>query len=396
MQIRQGEGAIALYREGTGVAAKPVDDTGKGLSRTPPSRGEPVFARVSASLLRWFRTAARKMEWRETRDPYRIWVSEILLQQTRVDTAAPYYTRFLERFPDVDSLAAAAADEVLSAWEGLGYYARARNLHRAARIVRDRFRGKVPSTVGELMELPGVGRSTAGAIAAIAFGRDEPILDANVRRVVARLFAVRGKLRSAVAEKRLWDLSARLVAKRKGRATALALMDLGAGVCLPRFPRCGECPLGADCAAFRAGMQGEIPPKASRQAVPHHDIVAALFQRDGGRYFLRRREPDGLLGGLWSFPSGRRRPEESLEEALERSMREKLGVRILIQTKAGTVRHAYSHYRITLHGFLCTVAGTELPSGEGTAWLRPGGEHGYALPRADRKLIERCIGEETG
>ncbi len=359
-------------------------------------RGNLPFDRLSASLLRWFRTAARKMEWRETRDPYRIWLSEVMLQQTRVETAAPYYSRFLARFPDLDSLACAALDDVLSAWEGLGYYARARNLHRAARIVLDRFGGKVPSTAEELVKLPGVGRSTAGAIASIAFGRDEPILDANVRRVVARLFAVRGKLRSAASEKRLWDLSGRLVAKGKGRETALALMDLGAAVCLPKSPRCGDCPLKADCAASSAGIQGEIPPASSRKAVPHRDIVAALFRRGGGLYFLLRRPTEGLLGGLWAFPSGKRLQEESLENALQRSIREKLGVRIAIQRKVGSVGHAYSHYRITLHGFLCSVSGGELPSGDGAGWFRPGGERKRALPGADRKLIERCIGKETG
>jgi len=280
-------------------------------------------------------------------------------------------------------------DAVLSAWEGLGYYARARNFHRAARVVSERFGGKVPSTVEELMGLPGVGRSTAGAIAAIAFGRDEPILDANVRRVLARLFAVRGNLRAAAAEKILWDLSARLVRKGRGRETALALMDLGAVVCLPRGPRCGSCPVREFCAAFRAGIQGEIPPRTSRKTLPRHDIVAALFRREGGRYFLQRRPMEALLGGLWAFPSGKRAPGESLEESLRRVAGEKLGVRIAIQRNVGTVRHAYSHYRIMLHGFLCTVKGGSLPSGEGTAWIRPGDPEGYALPRADRILVER-------
>ncbi len=336
------------------------------------------------------------MEWRETADPYRIWVSEILLQQTRVETAAPYYSRFVARFPDVASLAAAAPDDVLSLWEGLGYYARARNLHKGARIVLDRHGGKVPSTVDELMALPGVGRSTAGAIAAIAFGRDEPILDANARRVVARLFSVRGNLRAAAAEGTLWGLSARLVRKGTGRNTALAVMDLGAGVCLPRSPRCPECPVSAFCESFGSGIQEEIPPRASRKVVPHYDIVAALFRRDGGWYYIRRRPPEGLLGGLWAFPSGKRLPGESPETALRRAIREKLGVRIRIQKNMGAVRHAYSHYRITLHGFLCSAAGAELPSGDGAAWFRPEGAERYALPRADRKLLERIASEEGG
>ncbi len=334
------------------------------------------------------------MEWRETADPYRIWVSEIMLQQTRVETAAPFYSRFLARFPDVASLAAASPDDVLSLWEGLGYYARARNLHRAARIVVDEHGGKLPDTAEGLARLPGVGRSTAGAVAAIAFGRDEPILDANARRVVARLFAVRGDLRTAAAEERLWELSARMVRKGTGRETALAVMDLGAVVCLPRSPRCSTCPVRGFCASFREGLQEEIPPRRAGKVLPHRDIVAALFRRDGGRYYFRRRPQEGLLGGLWAFPSGKVRPGEAPEAALRRAAREKLGVGIAIQRDMGAVRHAYSHYRITLHGFLCKAAEGSLPSDGDSAWLRPGPGEGRALPRADRKLLERIMTEE--
>jgi len=347
-----------------------------------------TVARLSGSLLRWFRKSAREMAWRETRDPYRIWISEVMLQQTRVEAAAPYYRRFLARFPDVRSLAGARLDRVMKAWEGLGYYARARNLHRAARIVVERYGGKVPGTAEELSALPGIGRSTAGAIAAIAFGADEPVLDANVRRLVARLFGVGGDPKTASVRKILWEGSARLVAEGKGRDTALAAMDLGATVCLPRAPRCGECPVRFFCVAFRAGTQEEIPPRTSRKAVPHHDVVAALFRRPDGSLFLVRRRLGGLLGGLWAFPSGKRTPGETLETALRRTVREKLGVRATIQRKVGVVSHAYSHYRITLHGYLCEAPGGRIPSDAGAGWLSRGGRGRYAIPRADRKLLE--------
>jgi len=348
---------------------------------------------ISAALLRWFRTAARPMAWRGTRDPYRIWVSEIMLQQTRVETVAPYYDRFLLKFPDVRSLAAAPQDDVLKAWEGLGYYSRARNLHRAAAILVARHGAKVPRTVEALESLPGIGRSTAGAIAAIAFGADVPILDANARRVVARLFAVEGDPRSGGVERILWKRSASLVRKGKGRDTALAVMDLGAVVCLPNFPRCGECPVGSRCSSYLRGLQDSIPPKRAGKVVPHHDVVAAVFRRTDGAMFLIRRPSEGLLGGLWAFPSGRRDPGESLEDALRRTLREKLQVRAEIQREVGAVRHAYSHYRITLHGFLCGTTGGALPTGEGTGWLPGHGEGSFALPRADRKLVEIILRE---
>ena len=334
------------------------------------------------------------MAWRETRDPYRIWVSEIMLQQTRVETVAPYYDRFLRKFPDIRSLARAPLDDVLKAWEGLGYYSRARNLHRAAGILVARQGAKVPSTVEALEALPGIGRSTAGAIAAIAFGADVPILDANARRVVARLFAVEGDLRSSPVETVLWERSTSLVRKGKGRDTALAVMDLGAAVCLPNVPRCGECPVRSRCSSRLRGLQDSIPPKRAKKIVPHHDVVAAVFRRFDGAMFLMRRRSDGLLGGLWAFPSGKRGPAETLENALRRSLREKLRMRAVIQRKVGAVRHAYSHYRITLHAFLCETSGGGLPVGEGTGWLPGHGEGTFALPRADRKLVEIIHREE--
>jgi A/G-specific adenine glycosylase len=334
------------------------------------------------------------MSWRETADPYRIWVSEVMLQQTRVETVAPYYARFVAKFPDVRTLARARPGDVLKAWEGLGYYARARNLRKAARIVVDRHGGAVPGTVEELSALPGIGRSTAGAIAALAFRADAPILDANARRVLARWFGIRGDPRSADVRSVLWELSGRVVARGKGRETALAVMDLGATVCTPRAPRCGDCPVRSLCVAFRDGAQDEIPPRAARKDVPRHDVAAALIRRADGSFCVVRRPAEGLLGGLWAFPSGRRKPGESLEDAVLRVLEEKLRVRAVIQREVGAVPHAYSHYRITLHGHLCVPEAVGVPSGKDVGWLRPGAKSRYAIPRADRKLLELILREE--
>lgn len=328
------------------------------------------------------------MPWRDTRDPYRIWVSEVMLQQTRVATVIPYYERFLAKFPDVRSLANARPDDVMKAWEGLGYYSRARNLHKAAEIVVARYSGELPSAVESLSALPGIGLSTAGAIAAIAFDADAPVLDANAKRVVARLFSVMGDPAAAAVEKALWERSALLVRKGRGRDTALAVMDLGATVCLPRVPRCGVCPLRSVCRAFRRGLQEEIPPKRTKKPVPHREVAAAVFRRSDGALFLMRRPPRGLLGGLWALPSCERGPGETLENALRHALREKLRTRAVIQRKLGAVRHAYTHYRITLHGFLCEPEGSSLPEGERTGWLSRSTADRFAVPRADRKLLE--------
>ena len=244
-----------------------------------------------------------------------------------------------------------------------------------------------------LEALPGIGRSTAGAIAAIAFGADVPILDANARRVVARLFAVEGNLRSSAVENVLWKRSASLVRKGKGRDTALAVMDLGAVVCLPKIPRCAGVPREIPLFLLQGGP-GIDPSEACEKTLRITTSWRRCSAGTDGALFLMRRPADGLLGGLWAFPSGRRDPGETLEDALRRSLREKLQVRAEIQREVGVVRHAYSHYRITLHGFLCETSGSALPVGEGTGWLPGHGEGTFALPRADRKLVEFIHREE--
>jgi A/G-specific adenine glycosylase len=336
----------------------------------------------------WFRRNARRMDWRETEDPYRIWVSEVMLQQTRVETVNPYYRRFLSSFPTMKSLAGAPLDRVLKAWEGMGYYSRARNLHKAARILLDERGGHLPSSVGELMTLPGVGKSTAGAIAAIAFRRDVPILDSNVKRVMARLHAVREDLRSPAVERSLWEYSRRAILPGKGRETALALMDLGSTVCAPRNPRCPACPLSPWCEARRLGLQDTIPRKQAKRSLPHRDVVVAVIGNREGKILIDRRPDHGLLGGLWEFPGGKREPGETLAGALAREIREEMGVRIEVLGKIGTIRHVYSHFRMTLHAYRCRKAGGSVRSAREWRWAAPKELAELAFPRSDRKLLE--------
>lgn len=365
----------------------------KGRNLRPPggrggTRDGAVPPAAARRLLAWFDPSRRPMSWRETRDPYRIWVSEIMLQQTTVAAVIPYYERFVAAFPTVAALAAAPPDPVMKAWEGLGYYSRARNLHNAAKIVVGRHGGELPTTVAELAALPGIGRSTAGAIASIAFGRDEPVLDGNVKRVVARLLGIRGDLARPALLRELWDASRTFILPGKGRETALALMDLGNLVCTPRRPRCPVCPLGRFCRARRDGNAEEIPLKVRRRPLPHYDIVVAVIEDAKGRVLIGRRPDAGLLGGLWAFPGGKREEDETLEAALAREIEGDLGIGIAVGGKIGAVRHAYSHFRVTLHAYRCRPLRGTLRAGSDARWIAPSRLPDYALPGSNRKIAD--------
>jgi A/G-specific adenine glycosylase len=328
------------------------------------------------------------MDWRNTDDPYRIWLSEIMLQQTRVETVTPYYRRFLSVFPTVLALAEAPRDRVMKLWEGLGYYSRARNLHRAAKVVARESGGRLPDDPATLEALPGIGRSTAGAIAAIAFRRDVPILDANAKRVIARLFAVSEPLSRPSVERRLWELSRGLIEPGKGRETALALMDLGAMVCTPRRPECPACPLRSRCDGHRRGLQEAIPAKASRKDLPRYDVVVAWIADGKGRVLIGRRPEQGLLGGLWELPGGRRKSGETRKEALRRELRQGWGMGIEVGERIASVPHGFSHFRITLTAYRCGRTGEGPCTEREWRWARRKDLTDLAFPRAYRKMIE--------
>jgi A/G-specific adenine glycosylase len=261
-------------------------------------------AEMQKQLLRWFDRHARKLPWRPAaarRDPYRVWVSEIMLQQTQVATVIPYYRRWLQRFPTLRALAAARPAEVLKAWEGLGYYRRARHLHAAAREVMRRHAGRLPATRAGLLALPGVGRYTVGAILSLAFGQPEPVVDGNVARVLARLFGIRQNVKSAAGQARLWKLAGDLVPVKRPGTFNESLMELGATVCTPQNARCDACPFKRWCAASRRGWTHRLPNTGERPASRVIRQRAFLIWRDG-RVLIRRRPPAGLLGGFWEFP----------------------------------------------------------------------------------------------
>lgn len=346
---------------------------------------------ISRTLLEWYAVSARRLPWRGHPDPYAVWVSEIMLQQTRVETVIPYFERWMARFPDLQTLAAASQQEVLQRWEGLGYYSRARNLHQAARQVVSEWGGELPAERKQLEKLPGIGRYTAGAIASIAFGRDEAALDGNIRRVLARLFAMRLPARSPEGEKRLWQLAEDHLPPGRAGDFNQALMDLGASICTPQRPACRLCPLAALCLARAEGIQEQLPILMKKAPVPHYNVTAAVIQAQG-RVLLARRPANGLLGGLWEFPGGKQEPGEELAAALGREIREELAVEIEVGEPFGVYRHGYTHYKVTLYAFLCRLAGEAQPTpleASEIRWVSAAELADYPMGKIDRQIARR-------
>ncbi len=329
----------------------------------------PSAALVRRRLLRWFDASRRDLPWRRTRDPYRILIAEILLQRTRVATGQPYYERFLGRFPDLESLAAASEEDVLRAWEGLGYYRRARNLLEAARTIRDRHGGHIPQTAAELAALPGIGPYTAGAVASIAFGERVPAVDGNATRVLARLFRVEEDVSKRPGRDRIQALAAALVPASRSGAFNQALMELGATVCTPMSPSCGLCPLAESCLARAAGVQASLPRSSTAREAPIVPVVFALV-REGSRVLLVRRPTGGLLGDLWSLPGGETRAHGDLRRQLREIVSAQTGLRIRVGPASVPIAHAFSHRRWSGAIHACTVNGGRLRDGA-SRWAGP-------------------------
>ncbi len=344
----------------------------------------------------WFRRHQRDFPWRRTRDPYRVWVSEVMLQQTRARTVVPYFERFVERFPDIQALACAEPAEVLKAWEGLGYYRRARHLKQAAEALACSGADGLPEDYDALRALPGVGRYTAGALMSLAFNRPYPIQDGNVRRVLCRVWAVGADPRSARVQDWLWRSAEALIPRGRARSFNEALMELGATVCTHRRPRCGDCPLGELCQARALGRPEDFPLRRKARPLPHFDVAAGIIFR-GRRILITRRPDESMLGGLWEFPGGKQEPGESLEQCLVREVTEELGIQIRVERPFVRVKHAYSHFRITLHTFVCRHSRGR-PQALGCAawrWVEPAELEQYAFPKADRVVLA-SLREATG
>lgn len=340
------------------------------------------------ALLQWYQQQGRDLPWRHTRDPYAIWVSEIMLQQTQVATVIPYYQRWLATFPAIADLAAADLETVLKLWQGLGYYARARHLHRAAQQIMANHGGQFPHTYEAVAALPGIGRSTAGAILSAAFNQPQPILDGNVKRVLARLYGL--TIPPKQAETQLWQWSAQLLCRQSPRDFNQALMDLGATICTPRQPLCHACPWQCHCLAHRHQLTHEIPRKMSRSPLPHKKIGVAVIWNAAGQILIDRRPPTGLLGGLWEFPGGKIEPNETVQECIRREIREELGIEIRVGEHLIDIDHAYTHFRVTLHVYYCQhVSGTPQPLGcDAIRWVNPEELEQFPFPKANTAIIQ--------
>jgi A/G-specific adenine glycosylase len=315
-------------------------------------------------LLAWYRRNQRSLPWRKTCDPYRIWISEIMLQQTRVDTVIPYYHRFLKAFPTVFSLARAPLQDVLKAWENLGYYSRARNIHVAARMIVENFNGRIPNTLEAIKTLPGIGEYSAGAILSIAYGLAHPAVDGNVRRILCRLFTINKPVDDTREQKQLQNLAASLVPVRYPGDFNQALMDLGATICRAENPDCSRCPVAKLCQARLRNLENVLPITKKTPAIPRRLSAAAVIRNAKGMLLVVQRPSSGLLASLWKLPGGFIKTGDDMENSLRRIVKEELGISIRPGKHLASVNHTYTHFRTTLHAYEChLLKGTPKPLG---------------------------------
>jgi A/G-specific adenine glycosylase len=342
--------------------------------------------RIQKDLLRWYERQGRDLPWRKTRDPYVIWVSEIMLQQTQVATVIPYFKKFLKSFPTIRHLARAELSEVLKVWEGLGYYSRARNLHRASKIIMTHFQEEIPDNLKDLLGLPGIGKYTAGAILSIAYNKEAPILDGNVRRVLSRVFAVSEDPKKA--ESLLWKISESLIPKGCSNSFNQAIMDLGAMICTPKDPLCHRCPVHRYCKAKASGNPERYPSRVVNKGIPHIEAISGVILRNG-KVLLNQRPPKGLLGGLWEFPNWRNEDGGRLRLRLRNHIKKEMGMDVEVKESIGTFKQTFTHFKLTLNVFKC-----EAVHGRGKGkWVCIRDLDQYAMSRIDRRIAEVIDGE---
>ena len=351
---------------------------------------------LSRKILAWFADHGRDLPWRRTYDPYHIWISEVMLQQTQMERGVAYFERWVERFPDIASVAEAREEEVLRLWEGLGYYSRARNIVKMARLLMAEHGGVLPADHPALLGLPGIGPYTAGAIMSLAFNEPFPVVDANIERLFARLFDLRTPVRES--KPFVWQKALDLLPAGQSRLFNQALMELGALVCTPRNSSCGLCPIVDHCRAHRLGVVDARPVPAGPKKVIPIATANGVLVRDG-RLFIQKRRPTGVWANLWEFPGGQIEPDESPEAALVREFMEETGLAVERLKKLSTIKHTYTTYRITLHCYAVNLVNRQgepvLTAAQEYRWVRPYELDDFAFPAPHRKLIEQFLQDET-
>lgn len=343
-------------------------------------------------LLQWYHKNKRDLPWRNTTDPYKIWVSEVMLQQTQVSTVLPYYARFLALFPTIQTLAQAPLQSVLKAWEGLGYYARARNLHAAARQIVAEKQALLPGNYDELLRIKGIGDYTAAAVASIAFHAPHPVVDGNVIRVLSRVFRIE-EVPAVYGKQAYAEIAEQLLCKKHPGDFNQAMMELGAIICTAQNPSCEICPLRKQCLAHRfLDDPARLPLKATRKEIPHFDVVVGVIW-ESGRILIRRRPSEGLLGGLWEFPGGRMNGTPAKDAALKDVLLHRFRIHIDAPALLTTVRHAYSHFKITLHAFQCRLAdGTNRRQSKADLrWVAPENLREFPFSGANKKVLDHLL-----
>ncbi|MCY4170208.1 MAG: A/G-specific adenine glycosylase [Bacteroidetes bacterium] len=337
----------------------------------------------SNALLKWYDVNHRDLPWRGKSDLYEVWISEVMLQQTQVDYVQKYYQRFLDAFPTFEALAAADLDDILRLWEGMGYYARARNLYASARKIVGC--DNLPTTSQDLQSFPGLGPYSSRAIASIVCGEPVAAVDGNVRRVISRIFAHLGD-----SAKEIQNYADSLLCHHRPGDYNQAIMELGSQVCTPKRPQCPNCPVQTHCTAYSMGTPQAFPVSKIKGKIPHYDVAVGVLRNQSGQIFIQQRPSKGLLGGLWELPGGKATQGESGPDTCQRELYEELGVKVSIGTLVGQVNHAYSHFRITLRAYECTIVNGCPVSSDGlkTKWVDPLDLKNYAFPRANRRILE--------
>ena len=342
-------------------------------------------AGFSKKLFKWYATHHRKLPWRETNDPYKIWISEVMLQQTTVPAVVPYYKEWLSQFPDVQTLCTSPLRQVLKVWQGLGYYQRAKNLHRSARILMDEHRGKIPEDYEQLIKLPGFGPYTTAAVLSIAFDKPFPVIDANVRRVWMRIMGMRKESNPKV-DKDILSFMKPFLPRVKMGTFNQAVMELGSLVCRPKGPHCLLCPVQEYCEAFTMGEQ-EIIPRPRRRSYRKIEAVIGVVEKKG-KYLIQKRPPTGLLSDLWEFPGGKRRKDETLRQALRREMKEELGVEVDGIRSLTQVKHSYTQFQVKLYAFQCSLKTEPSLTKRDHRWVSLRGMRKYPFPSGSAKIVQ--------